>query len=572
MMKPREKILLVLLPFWSPLIPPIGIACLKSYLKQHHYDVKTVDANVEIDFNELYESYFDILKQGVPVDKQGNFLSVGHDVLRNQMMAYLNYSDEKNYLELVKLLIYKSFYVEVAEEELLKLHRVVGEVYKRLKVYLLGLLELEKTAVLGLSVFSDTLAASMYAFKLTREIHPHIGTVMGGAVFADYLAVGTPNFDIFLEKTRSYIDKIIIGEGELLFHKLLRGELPSKQRVYTLNDINGETLDLWTAGVLDMEDFDNRNYTFLVSYASRSCPFQCSFCSETIQWGRYRKKKAHQVYTELMALYRQYNTQLFLLSDSLLNPMLQDLAGEFLNADVSLYWGGWLRVDKHVCDIENVTRWRRAGFYHARLGIESGSEHVLKLMGKLISLQQIRASISSLAAAGIKTTTLWVVGHPGETEDDFQKTLSLIEELRNDIYEAECRPFYFYLSGQVGTRDDWWGNMKKTPLYPKETEDMLMFQTWLLDCDPPREVIYKRMNRFVRHCERLGIPNPYSIHDIYRADERWRKLHKNAVPPLVEFKNSGIYIDENKHVKKISYVRIPESDDKGQKEYMDFGF
>lgn len=571
-MKSREKILLVLLPFWPPLIPPIGIACLKSYLQQHNYEVKTLDANVEIDFNELYDKYFEIMRQNVPESKQGNFLSVGHDILRNHMTAYLNYTDEQRYRELVNLLINNTYYCQVEPGEIEKLHRIVKEIYKKLKEYVIRILERENPGILGLSVFSDTLAASQYMFKLTREIHPHIRTVMGGPVFADYLAQGTPNFEIFQEKTRDYIDKIIIGEGELLILKWLRGELPEAQRVYTLDDINREILDLSTVKIPEMRDFDIGKYTFTVSYASRSCPYQCSFCSETIQWGKYRKKRSLQVVEELKELSRRHHTQLFLLSDSLLNPVIQDLAGEFLKSPDSLYWGGWLRVDKHVCEIENTLRWRRAGFYHARLGIESGSQQVLELMGKHIPLEQIRGTVSSLATVGIKTTTLWVVGHPGETGEDFQKTLDLIEEMRNDIYEAECRPFYFYLSGQVGTRDDRWENMKRISLYPKETEDMLLYQTWLLECDPPREVIYKRMNRFVQHCKRLGIPNPYSMHDIYKADERWKKLHKNAVPPVVEFKQTGKKIDENKHVKKINYVKAPDPDEKGQKEYMDFGF
>ncbi len=568
----NEKILLALLPFWSPLIPPIGLACLKSSLERHHYDVKTVDANVKIDFTDMYDRYFDILRQNVPENKQGNFLSVGQDVLNNQMMAYLNYTDEAKYLELVNVLIQKSFYIDMENEEVLKLHRIISEFFIELKEYLLLLLEREKPSVLGLSVFSGNLAASLFAFEITRETHPHIRTVMGGAVFADQLADGTPNFEILLEKTGTYIDNIIIGEGELLFLKLLKGEFPASKRVLMLKDIDGEILDLSSADVLDTRDFDCSNYPFIVSYASRSCPFQCSFCSETIQWGRYRKKKPHQVFEELMELYRRHRSQLFLLSDSLLNSVIRDLAEEFLKSDRSLYWSGWLRVDKHVCDIENTFKWRRSGFYHARLGIESGSEHVLELMGKSISLEQIRASVSSLATAGIKTTTLWVVGHPGEREEDFRKTLDLIEELRNDIYEAECRPFYYYLSGQVGSGDDWWGNMKKVPLYPGEAEDMLVFQTWLLDCEPAREVSYERMNRFVAHCRKLGIPNPYSMHDIYEADERWKKLHKNAVPPLVDFKNSGTYIDENKSVKRVNLVNVSGPGDNAQKEYMDFGF
>jgi hypothetical protein len=47
------------------------------------------------------------------------------------------------------------------------------------------------------------------------------------------------------------------------------------------------------------------------------------------------------------------------------------------------------------------------------------------------------------------------------------------------------------------------------------------------------------LNRFVKHITRLGIPNPFSLHEIHKADERWKKLQKNAVPSLLE-------IDTNK--------------------------
>jgi hypothetical protein len=80
------------------------------------------------------------------------------------------------------------------------------------------------------------------------------------------------------------------------------------------------------------------------------------------------------------------------------------------------------------------------------------------------------------------------------------------------------------------------------------------------------------MNRFVRHCKKLGVPNPYSMQDIYEADQRWKRLHKNAVPPLVEFKNPDNYIDERKNIKKINLVQIPDQANKGQDEYMNFGF
>ena len=569
-----HKILLGLLPFWSPLIPPIGIACLKTHLSQFGYNVHTIDANIEIDFNELYDHYFEIIKKNMPDNRKGNFFSIGHDVLRNQMMAYLNYTDEEEYIALVKTLVYKTYYVHLGHDEILEMNTIIETFYSRLETYLLNLLEKENPTVFGLSVFSGTLPSSLFAFRLVRKYFPNVKTVMGGGVFADQLAEGSENYEIFMKETEPYLDGIIMGEGEVLFHKWLKGELSASKRAHGQEDLKGESLDLSKVGVLDIRDFDCKQYPYIVSYTSRSCPFQCSFCSETVQWGGYRKKTARQIYEELTELYNRHGMQLFLLSDSLLNPIIRQLVNEFKESDASLYWGGWFRVDSYACDLKHTFDWRRSGFYQARLGIESGSPHVLKLMHKLISVNQIRESVSSLAQAGIKTTTLWVVGHPGETEEDFQATLDLLEELRNDIYDAECRPFYYYAIGQVGSQDDtWgWGNANKLPLYPPESQDMLMFQTWLLDCEPHREIAYERMNRFVKHCENLGIPNPYSMREIFEADQRWKRLHKNAVPALVEFKDANRYITENKTIQRLNYVKPAAMGQQTKNEYVNFGF
>jgi hypothetical protein len=72
--------------------------------------------------------------------------------------------------------------------------------------------------------------------------------------------------------------------------------------------------------------------------------------------------------------------------------------------------------------------------------------------------------------------------------------------------------------------------------------------------------------RFREHCNALGIPNPYSIPEIYQADERWHRLHKNAVPPMLEFKKQGNYIDECRRIKKILPAQELQPDEG------DFGF
>lgn len=559
--KEEEKILLVLLPFWDPQIPPLGAACMKSYLRQHHYcNVKNVDANVEIQFRELFDEYYLLLKKFIPGNLQGNIFNIGNQVIRNHFMAHLQFTDREKYIELVKIIVGKTFFTKIDDPQVEKLDEIAKEFYTRLHRYIRTLLEKENPSVLGLTVYGGTLPASLVAFKIAKEWNPAIKTVMGGGIFADQLAPSSPTLDYFVDRTGDYIDKIIIGEGEELFRKFLQGELDESQKVFGLAHNCAGILDINKVDIPDFSDFDLSYYPHLAHYGARSCPFQCKFCSETINWGKYRKKAVSQTVREFIDLYKRHSCQLFLMTDSTLNPIIQELSLEFMKSGVSIYWDGFLRADRHVCSTENTMAWRKGGFYRAKLGLESGSQRVLDLMDKRISVQQGKDALAALAYAGIKTTTFWLFGFPGETEEDFQETLDFLTECKDNIYEADCNAFNYYLTGQANS-EEWSKNNKGILLYPSWAKEMLLTETWILDCEPSREVAYRRLNRFVEHCEKVGIPNPYSLSDINKADERWKKLHKNAVPPVVVLKNPDIYIDENKYVKEFSFAGSTLRDD-----------
>lgn len=561
----NEKILLAVLPYWAPVLPPVGLARLRSFLQPHGYQVKTVDLIVKNEALEFYYDYFDVLTECIPEQKRGNFKNIGHDVLRNHMMAHINYTDETQYVQLMKTVIYKSYYVDVEETYVRKLNQVVDTYYKILEEYFLFTLDFEQPDVVGLTVYRDTLAPSMFVLKLAREKYPHIKTVIGGGLFADSHMVGTPNFDRLLEITAGYIDKFIVGEGELLFLKYLRGQLPQEQRVYTIADIDNQVLDLKDADVPDFADLNIRKYSHLPGTASFSCAYKCSFCNEIKFRGKYRKRNIKDTVDELIKLYDAVELnnvnkghQLFFMTDSLMNPVLKDLANELIDRNASLYYDGYYKVDDAAANPDNTLLWRKSGLYRVRLGVESGSQKILDEMGKGITPAQIRAAVTNLAKAGIKTTTYWVIGHPGETEEDFQQTLDLVEELKNSIYQAECNPFLYHYSGQ-NSSDSW--QQKRMLLYPEYAKDMLMFDYWTLDMEPVREVAYDRMNRFVQHCKDLGIPNPYSFKEIYEADSRWKKLQKFAVPSLDVFSETGDSVREN--LKRRITVCKPREDDDG---------
>ncbi len=549
----KQSILLLLLPFWTPLIPPMGIASLKSYLQAFGYRVRTADANVDKEYKVIYDRYFNTIEEFVPQDKRGNYLSIGADVLRNHLMAHMHQNDTREYNDLVKILVNKTYFVKPNDGQVEAMNSVVADFYEWEIQYLERFFAEEIPDVLGITATKDTIPATMFAFRYVREKYPQVKNIMGGPVFSEQLAQGCPDLEYVERVTKPYIDKFIIGNGEFLFLRCLERSLPEDQRIYSSKDeaaVGGKTFDYLSIDVPDYSDFTLSSYPYMGAEGSTGCHFDCSFCNVPVFFGKFKLKDISQTAEHMIELYRRHGTQLFYMADHMINTFVDDLAAEFVKRDASIYYSAYMRVDNHGCNKETALFWRRGGLYRARLGVDSGSEHVLQLMDKQNTPDRSKAMLSSLAYAGIQTTTYWLIGHPGETEEDFQATLDLLEECKNDIWEAECEYLNYYYTGQ--SHSDKWGS-KRELVYPASAKKMLIIDKWGVGGVPSREEIFSRVRRFVRRCRELGIPNPYTMSEIKAADERWQRLHQNSVPPIMEFINRPSNIQENKHFS--SHVR-----------------
>jgi tRNA-2-methylthio-N6-dimethylallyladenosine synthase len=80
-----------------------------------------------------------------------------------------------------------------------------------------------------------------------------------------------------------------------------------------------------------------------------------------------------------------------------------------------------IESDPKVCD-------------HVHLPVQSGSTKVLRAMQRTYSREEYLEKVALIRAASrpIAITTDIIVGFPGETESDFEETLSLLEEVRYD--------------------------------------------------------------------------------------------------------------------------------------------
>jgi radical SAM superfamily enzyme YgiQ (UPF0313 family) len=529
-----KKIDLMLLPFWTPFIPPLGISILKSFLNRYgQFDITTHDLNAVPEFTQTHNDYMHLIKMNLPKEYQGNINTIGNNLLMYHSLAYLRKESADNYFDLIRELVFKLFNYECDDQMLHVLDNEMANFFDSLSVYIDNLFSKSVPDVLGLSLFNSNIAPSLYVARKLKALNPQCKVIFGGGIFADQLFPGGPNFKSLIGEMSRYIDHVVVGEGEILFLKLLNGELKEGQFIYDSNkDLTGK-LDFSELRTPDFDDLDIDRYPYLSTFISRSCPFQCHFCSETIQWGQYRKRNIGEAVSEMTELSMKYNRSLFLLGDSLLDPVITNLSNEIIQAGVKLYWDGYLRVSKNASQPANALLWRSAGFYRARLGVESGSDRVLKLMNKGINKAEIKKTLKNLAAAGIKTTTYWIAGFPGETAEDFAETLDLLVELHEYIFSAECHPFAYFLKGQVAS-DVWATEQGIEPIFSDVLSKHTMLQSWRVKGSVSRQEVQKRVFDFNVICEQYGIQNPYNYAEWHIADKRWKKLHKHSVPSLLE--------------------------------------
>lgn len=236
------------------------------------------------------------------------------------------------------------------------------------------------------------------------------------------------------------------------------------------------------------------------------------------------------------------------MGDSLMNPYIVPFARELLTRNANVLYDGYLRADKPVTHRDWVHEWAQSGLYRVRMGIESAATRVLEAMDKMTTPATISAALKTLASEGIRTTTYWIAGFPGETEEDFCETLEFIREHHRYIYELEAHPYYYYPYGQIGSR-----LYECYSLYPEEVIDIIKFKVWdICNANPSRGERYERLSRMCKLATDLGLPNIYTLEDRYQAEERWHSLQ-----PLAKEVFEGTRVDRQPAKESVRAALLP---------------
>ena len=174
---------------------------------------------------------------------------------------------------------------------------------------------------------------------------------------------------------------------------------------------------------------------YVLVITARSCPFNCSFCVVPYYSGRaVRYREIPEVIDELKSVSAYvedvfFHTDLFTFKKDYVLKLCEAMIREKLN----LHWICNSRVD--TFDEEMAEAMKKAGCWMVSFGIESGSQKVLDLCGKKITLAESRAAVAAARAKGLLTIGHFVLGFPGETEETLRQTLRFSREINPDFVE-----------------------------------------------------------------------------------------------------------------------------------------
>jgi len=205
------------------------------------------------------------------------------------------------------------------------------------------------------------------------------------------------------------------------------------------------------------------------------CDEFCTYCIVPYTRGKERSRSKDEIIHEVKELVKEGYKEVTLLGQNV-NAYGKDFKdqhytfGDLLNDLDGL---GMERIrfqTSHPHDLDQKTmdamHHGKSIMPHFHLPVQSGSNTVLKKMNRHYTKESYLKVLSDLkkAVPGIAVTTDIIVGFPGETEEDFQDTLSLVEQAD---YEGA---FSFIFSKREGTPaasfpDDTPEELKKERLY-----------------------------------------------------------------------------------------------------------
>jgi len=292
--------------------------------------------------------------------------------------------------------------------------------------------------IIGITANTPTYPNALRTALHIKAWNPEITIVLGGVH-----ASGIPQNCL----TDGPFDFIVLGEGEVTMLELCRRLLGNEGSLQNIKGIAYRDSDGNSVHTsprlpicnLDILPFPARDLLDIHQYAkkgaictSRGCPNNCMFCACNLIFGRqYRTPSVQRVVQELVHLYDEYGIYEIDFNDDTFNWIPErvfELCKSINDQNLKLRWSCFCRAAQMTPDM--AISMQKAGCGAVQFGVESGSQDVLKSIGKNTGLLQIEEAVSAASKAGIEEIVCGIIiGHPQDTLKSVEDTFNYAEHL-----------------------------------------------------------------------------------------------------------------------------------------------
>ena len=323
----------------------------------------------------------------------------------------------------------------------------------------------QHTEIVGVGAVTQDLGRAVGFAKRIREEYPDTVLILGGVHISTYPVLPDP-FDLG-----------VIGEGEETMRELLEAKDFSAD---SLRPIRGicfrESGHLVTTQPREFitpidripipdRDMVDLNYYLqkrvLVPYqfartlsiiTSRGCPFSCTFCSTKIFWKRYRVFSAERVVEEIGQLINKYRAEVIHIFDDLFigdRKRLSEIHRLMLERGLAGRAKFMCLARSDILDDQTMKILKDINVVVVGIGMESGCDSMLRYLKRgTATIESNRNAIDLATKYRIPVMGSFMVGNPGETEEDLLKTLEFIRGYR---YSPFLLPLSYISAAFPGT-------------------------------------------------------------------------------------------------------------------------
>ena len=349
-------------------------------------------------------------------------------------------------------------------------------------------------------LFSNFLSAAHNVAKLTKKVKKNCKVILGGNhisnALIDYkysLLDKNSNLADFIEDLEDKnIDFAMVGEGESPMVQLVDAIINKKNykevpglvkkighKKYFINSKlekhNMNLLPRPARHLVNMEDYfeigafqsaKSKSKRVLSVQCSRGCPEKCTFCTTPQMWGQnVRWRSIEHIMDEIVHDVKDYKIgEIQFLDDTLTldKKHLYSLCDELEKLGVPWCTPNGTKANYHIKEqLDMYKAMANSGCYQITIACESGVQRVLdKLIHKKLPIETIYPAIEKAKKAGMLCHTYWILGYPGETYKEIQKTVEFAMNSGADSFSFSClqplpgTPIY----RQVMKENLWWKN------------------------------------------------------------------------------------------------------------------